>query len=462
MFLSMNTQQKHIHLVGIGGIGMSAIATILRKQGFVISGCDTNTDQESIKHLENINCTIYHGNNTKQCRNNTIDTVIYSSIIPQDHPELVHARNHGIPVIPRGVMLAELMHTKKSIAVAGSHGKTTTTSLLAHIFIYAKKDPTVLIGGHLSSLGNNAHHGTSDLLIAEADESDKSLLYLKATDALITNIDFEHPETYKGITDVIEVFEQFINNLPFYGTVFINCDDHNTQQLCKITHRKITTFGIDNTNAQIRATNITLSPDSSTFTVTTPDNFFSCRLPIAGKYNIYNALGAIAIALHHKIKPEIITQALQTFTGVKRRFYFHGTWHGADIFDDYGHHPQEIACVLPAACRRAQNKIIVVFQPHKFSRTKHLWNDFINVFAQSAIDRLIITDIYPAGEKPISTITSKNLVQGITKQQPRLALHYAQQNKEIIQLLHEHVQKNDLILFLGAGPVYRLAHILTS
>lgn len=458
----MNAQQKHIHFVGIGGIGMSAIATILCKQGFVVSGCDSNLEQESIKLLQQIGCKVCYGNNSPECHDNSIETVVYSSIIPHNHPELARARTKRIPVIPRGLMLAELMHTKKSIAIAGSHGKTTTTSLLAHIFIQAKKDPTVLIGGHLSSIANNAHHGNSDLLIAEADESDRSLLYLKATDALITNIDFEHPETYKNIDDVVNVFKQFINNLPFYGTVFINSDDFYAQQLCQLTHRKIITFGINCTDAHIHATNITLNPDHSLFIVNTGKDIFSCMLPIPGKYNIYNALGAIAIALHHQISPSIITNALQIFGTIKRRFYFHGTWLGAEVFDDYAHHPQEISCVLEAAKNRAKNNLIVVFQPHKFSRTNHLWNDFIHTFKCKNIDYLIMTDIYPAGEQPITNITSENMINAINQNDNQNFAYYAQNNEIIINMLDKHAQKDDLILFLGAGPIYRLAHKLTA
>jgi UDP-N-acetylmuramate--alanine ligase len=458
----MNAQQKHIHFVGIGGIGMSAIATILRKQDFIISGCDSNVEQESVYLLQQLGCNIYCGNNTTECNDNTIETLVYSSIIPHNHPELIQARKLGIPVIPRGLMLAELMHTKKSIAIAGSHGKTTTTSLLAHIFIHAKKDPTVLIGGHLSSIANNAYHGNSDILIAEADESDKSLLYLKATNALITNIDFEHPETYNNIDDVISVFKQFINNLPFYGTVFINCDDRNAQQLCQLTYRKIITFSIDCINADIRATNIILNSDHSLFTITTNKTMFSCRLPIPGKYNIYNALGAIAVALYYKIHPSSIIDALKIFGNVKRRFYFHGTWHDAEIFDDYGHHPKEISCVLEAARNRTKNKLIVVFQPHKFSRTNHLWNEFVLTLKHKNIDQLIITDIYPAGETPIKDITSKKLVNAINKTKINHKTLYAQSNDEIIKILNKCAKRDDLVLFLGAGPVYHLAHKLTD
>lgn len=461
----MFNKKAHIHFVGIGGIGMSGIATILRHQGYTISGCDRDLDQTSITNLQRIGCTIFAGNNNPECHNKTIDVLVYSSAIAADNPEIITAQKKGIPTIPRALMLAELMRTKYSIAIAGSHGKTTTTSLISHILIEAHMDPTVIIGGHLKTISNNAQHGTGDFLVAEADESDRSLLHLHATLALVTNIDLEHLETYKSLHDVQQTFAQFLNNVPFYGRAIVCADDDNIRALLPLPHIKTILYGLD-PDADFYATNIDLQPDHSTFDLHQKKNdsvFHAMRINMPGEHNVLNALGAIALCHELDVKLEIIARALSNFNGVDRRFSYCGTFAGAEIFDDYGHHPKEISCTLKVARRRTKGKLTVVFQPHRFSRTHKLWHAFVETFANSDIDELIITDIYPASEQPIEGVHSKKLVEAIARRNTRCKISYVPYEPSFCQLkqaVSNH--KTDLLLLLGAGKVNRLAQLINS
>ncbi len=459
----MYTKKAHIHFVGIGGIGMSGIATILKYQGYTISGCDNDFDQLSIKNLQKIGCAIYIGNNTPLCANNTIDILVYSSAIKADNPEILAAQKRGIPTITRAVMLAELIRTKYSIAIAGAHGKTTTTSLISHILIKAGMDPTVIIGGHLKTISNNAQLGKGDFLVAEADESDRSLVYLHPTIALVTNIDLEHLETYRDLADIKETFTLFLSHLPFYGKAFICIDDEHLRSLLPISHIKTITYGLCN-NADIFASEIKLNPDHSQFTVHKKNkNLGSIRFAMPGKHNIQNALGAIAVALDLGISFQTIAQALNNFKGIERRFSFRGTYKGAEIFDDYGHHPKEIINILEVAKRRSKGKLTVIFQPHRFTRTKFLWNEFIQAFLESDIDQLIVTDIYPASEAPITDITSRRFVQDLLTHKPKFSVSYSPFESDFNSLkktIDLNIAENDLLLLLGAGKINKLADIL--
>ena len=461
----MYTKKSHIHFVGIGGIGMSGIATILKQSGYTISGCDPDTDQDTVTQLRALGCSVHQGNNTAHCNDTTIDVLVYipmyASTIPAVTAEITQACTRGIPTISRARMLAELMRTKYSIAIAGSHGKTTTTSLIAHILIKADKDPTVIIGGQLKNLSCNARKGNGDFLVAEADESDRSFLQLHATLAIITNIDLEHLETYADLNDIKQSFIQFINNLPFYGKAIICMDDENIRSLLPIKNIKTISYGIDQ-KADFSASNITLHADHSLFTVHTqnsPTPLANIMLPMPGKHNIYNALGAIALARELAIDFQTITQSIASFGGIERRFSFGGTYRGAEIFDDYGHHPTEIKNTLLVARKRAHNKLTVIFQPHRYTRTQNLWADFISTFATSGIDKLIITDIYSAGEYPIATITSKRFAQELTALNPPFTVHYVASDDNfdhIKQEIDRSVHKNDLLLFLGAGKIHTI------
>lgn len=450
--------------MGIGGIGMSGIATILRYQGYPISGCDSDLDQPSIKGLQDIGCEIYAGNYTPACQEQQYDILVYSSAIRPDNQEIQAAQAKGIPTISRALMLAELMRTKYSVAIAGSHGKTTTTSLISHILIESEYDPTVIIGGHLKTISTNARFGKGDFLVAEADESDRSFLHLHATLAVVTNIDLEHLETYKDLTDIKQTFTRFLNNLPFYGKAVLCIDDPNVQSLLPMPHIKTILYGLS-PRADLYATDIQLLPDHSTFTLSDKDlgSLGTIHLNMPGKHNILNSLAAIAISRDLGVPLEKIASALNTFKGIDRRFSYHGTYNGAEIFDDYGHHPKEIEQTLEIAYRRNKGKLTVLFQPHRYTRTHHLWNEFVDIFTKSKIDNLVITDIYAASENPIPGVTGKHLAQSIQTIMPQCQVTYIPFENDFQPFqnyLINTVKKDDLVLLLGAGKMNKLAKYL--
>lgn len=458
-------KNTHIHFVGIGGIGMSGIATILRLQGYEISGCDVDLEQASVQNLLTIGCTVHHGNNTPACFEKPIDILVYSSAVKANAPEIIAAQEKGIPTIPRALMLAELMRTKHSIAIAGAHGKTTTTSLISHILIEANMDPTVIIGGHLQTISNNARFGGGNFLVAEADESDRSLAKLHATLGIITNIDLEHLETYTDIEDIKGVFRQFLNNIPFYGKAIVCIDDANIRSMLPIPHLKTIQYGTS-TNADLYASDIVLEADHSTFTTwdnRTQECLGQVYLAIPGRHNVLNSLAAIAVARDVEVPFAVISEALKTFKGVDRRFTFKGTCNGAELFDDYGHHPREITSTLAVARKRSKGRLVVVFQPHRFTRTHKLWDEFITCFKQEPIDKLILTDIYPASEAPIANITGHNLTKAIQQAGPAFSVDFEPYEPDFASLseaVKKECQPGDLVLFLGAGKLNKLAEKL--
>lgn len=458
----MYHRTSHIHFVGIGGIGMSGIAAILKNQGYIISGCDADMDQHSIKDLKASGCQIFEGNNSSACHAANPDILVYSSAIRSHNPEIIAAQERGIPTIPRALMLVELMRTKFSIAISGAHGKTTTTSLISHILIEAHRDPTVVIGGHLKNIQANARLGNGEFLVAEADESDRSLQNLLPTLAVVTNIDLEHLETYKDLDDIKETFKRFLNNIPFYGKAFVCIDDENVRSIMpSLPHIKMIKYGLDD-HADIFATDIQLNASDSTFTVHTKQHgaLGTLTSKMLGRHNVLNTLAATAVALDLGIDFTTIAHAIESFKGIERRFCFKGTYQGAEIFDDYGHHPIEIYNTLLVAKKRAKNKLIVVFQPHRYTRTDKLWNQFVQILTQSPIDHLIITDIYPASEAPILNVTSPNLVQAMQKTNPGLSITYAPYEADfssIKAILEPITHEDDLVLLLGAGKVNKLA-----
>lgn len=460
-------KKTHIHFVGIGGIGMSGIAKILRNQGYFISGCDLDLEQKSVQDLIQLGAQIYEGNNTPHCHDSSIDVLVYSSAIAAQNQEILSAQERGIPTIPRALMLAELMRTKYSIAIAGAHGKTTTTSLISHILIEAQKDPTVIIGGHLKNISTNARWGSGDFLVAEADESDRSFLRLYPTLAIVTNIDLEHLDTYKDLDDIKHTFTQFLANVPFYGKAFVCIDDPHIKSILPLAHVKTIKYGFD-TSADFYAQDVILEKDYSLFNVCLKNQLkpaATIQLAMPGKHNILNALAAIAVARDLDISFETIAQALKSFKGIERRFSFKGSYRGAEFFDDYGHHPTEIFYTLQVARRRAQKRLIVIFQPHRYTRTQKLWQDFIDIFAYSHIDHLVITDIYAASEQPIEHITSTNLVTALKLKQPACSVSYIP-FEDSLEQLKAHVstiaQEGDLVLLLGAGKVNKLAQLTNS
>lgn len=459
----MYNKKVHIHFVGIGGIGMSGIAKILRSQGYQVSGCDLDIEQRSIQDLLNLGCSIRQGHNNALCKDPSIDILVYSSAVKASNPELIAAQERGIPTIGRALMLAELMRTKYSIAIAGSHGKTTTTSMISHILIEAKKDPTVIVGGHLKNISANAQLGKGEFLVAETDESDKSIQYLKPTLAIITNIDLEHLETYKNLDDIKDTFKKFLNNLPFYGKAIVCIDDPEVRSILPLPHIRTIKYGIEE-DADIYARDIELQPNHSIFNVWMKNNLLGkIQINMPGKHNVLNALAATTLALDLEIPFETIAEAFINFKGIDRRFSFNGTYKDAEIFDDYGHHPTEIQNALIIAKRRTKKKIHVIFQPHRYTRTNKLWDNFVELFLKNPVDNLIITDIYPASETPIENINSEKLVQAIKEKNPNYPVFYVPIDnnfEKIIDKLKNNLEKDDLILLQGAGKVNKIAEKL--
>lgn len=466
----MYKKHEHIHFMGIGGIGMSGIAEILRLQGYTVTGCDTSTNNKTIDHLRSIGCSIAPHHD--KCHIIDADVLVYSSAVDHQNPEVVAALEKGIPVIPRALMLAELMRTKFSIAVSGAHGKTTTTSLISHIFIEAPQNPTVIVGGVLKNINNNAHLGKSDILIAEADESDRSLLYLNPTMAVVTNIDAEHLDTYKDIDDIKNTFKNFLARLPFYGKAILCIDDKNIQDLLPLPHINVVKYGLTD-KADIMGEIVGLNPTSSVFNIyknkVDPISQTKHRrllgqvtINIPGIHNVLNSLAATALCLEFDMPFITIATALETFKGVERRFEFKGNYKGTEIFDDYGHHPTEIKNTLIVANRRKNKGLHVAFQPHRFTRTQKLWDDFVDLFANKeyTIDTLYITDIYPASEQPIEGITSNRLVQAIKEKNPQLKIYYTPTYAEIKNHISDILQDGDLFLTVGAGKINQVGEAL--
>ena len=467
----MYKQREHLHFMGIGGIGMSGIAEILRLQGYTVSGCDTGTNSKTIEHLKQIGCKVYDCHESKHIHE--ADVLVYSSAVDQKNPEILAALEKGIPVIPRAIMLAELMRTKYSVAVSGAHGKTTTTSMIAHILIEAKKNPTVIIGGVLKNIAANAHLGDGDLLIAEADESDRSLLYLNPSMAIVTNIDAEHLDTYADIDDIKQTFKNFLGRLPFYGKAFLCIDDSHVRSILPLPHVSTVKYGLS-TKADIIGDIVELTKAQSIFDVyerkmeegEAVRKLGRVTLNMPGEHNVLNALAAISLLLEFDVSFEKIAAALENFNGVERRFEFKGTFKGTEIFDDYGHHPTEIKNTLCLAQRRKQKKLHVIFQPHRYSRTEKLWDDFVAVFTQQnkgyRVDSLYVTDIYPASELPIPGITSQHLIEAIKIKNPDLKAYHIKSYDKAVESIQNDLQEGDLLITIGAGKVNKIGEQLVS
>jgi UDP-N-acetylmuramate--alanine ligase len=443
---------KHFHLIGIGGIGMSGIARILLQMGYKVSGSDI-AESPTIDELRKLGATIFIGHSEKNLPPET-DVVVYSSAVSPDNPEIKEAKRRGIPVIPRGEMLAELMRVKEGIAVSGSHGKTTTTSMLAHIFYKAEKDPTVIIGGKLHLFeGSNARLGKSELLIAEADESDGSFLKLSPVVAVVTNIDREHLDFYGSYEKIKNAFLEFIEKVPFYGFSVLNLDDEGVREIIPKTNRRIITYGITSP-ADYVAKNIEKTTSGYRFEVYKDfQRLGEIELNLPGRHNISNALAAVALSVEAGIDFETISLALREFKNAQRRMSKLGEIeiNGSKVifFEDYAHHPKEIEAVLSALREfYLQYEIIPVFQPHRYTRTYFLWEDFKKVLSPF---RGIITEIYPASEQPIPNITGYRLAK-------ECGHLYAENEIELEKLLKKVITKDKkplVVVFLGAGSIGR-------
>lgn len=442
---------KNIHFVGIGGAGMSGLAEVLLNLGYHISGSDIK-ETEITRRLQSLGCEIFYGHRKENVKN--ADVVVVSSAIRKDNPEIEVAEQRLIPVIPRAEMLAELMRMKVGIAIAGTHGKTTTTSLIATVLANAGLDPTVVIGGRLNSIGSNARLGQGDLLVAEADESDGSFLRLMPTIAVVTNIDPEHLDYYSGIEEIKETFLNFINKIPFFGLAVLCLDHPNIQSLIPRIKKRFTTYGLS-TQADFQAKDIVFEGLWASFDVLYQHHEVGrLKIKMPGLHNVYNALATVATAFELDVPFSVIQDALSEFEGIQRRFQIKGEKKGILIVDDYGHHPVEIMATLRAARTGWGRRIVTVFQPHRFTRTKALNNDFLTSFYDA--DVLIITDIYPAGEDPIEGVHAKSLFEGI-REYGHKNVTYIGDKKEIVEYLLRIVQPGDIVITLGAGDIWQVS-----
>lgn len=461
----MYKKGSHIHFIGIGGIGMSGIAHILLKQGYAVSGCDTNVHQKSVYDLQTLGAQISNEHNGHLCQDSSITLVVYSTAIKQDSKELVGARARGVTTVHRSHMLAEIMRTRFGIAVSGSHGKTTTSSLISHVLLEAEYDPTVVVGGHLQNTGSNAHYGTGQFCVVEADESDRSLLNLPTTVGVITNISFEHLETYKNLHDVTHTFETFLSQVPFYGKAVVCIECPNIRSLLPLKNTSTLTYGLSH-KADWSAHNIVHTAQYSTY-----DAYYkgtkmgTIQMPMPGIHNVLNSLAALTVGHEIEIPFATLAQAIQSFKGVDRRFTFKGICNGASVFDDYGHHPTEIRHTIDSARRTTQGKVVMLFQPHRYSRTQGLWNEFIELFAHSKVDHVIITDIYAASENSIDGITSQKLAETIQYINPAISIAYVPLTQDFSTLkaaVLSSLKPGDVLILQGAGNVNALSSYLIA
>jgi UDP-N-acetylmuramate--alanine ligase len=439
-----------VHFVGIGGIGMSGLAEVLLELGYRVSGSDLKSSPAT-ERLAARGAAIFEGHAAENV--GAAKAVVVSSAVRPDNPEVVEAHRLAIPVIPRGELLAELMRQKYGIAVAGSHGKTTTTSMVAAVLSHAGLDPTIVVGGRVGTMGGaNARLGKTDYLVVESDESDGSFLKLAPIVAVVTNIDREHLDHYAGLGEIRRAFAEFVGKVPFYGVAILCMDDENIQQVLPVVNRRILTYGTS-TQADLHVTHSSTGHMASEFHLALRGRDLGCfRLNVPGAHNVLNATAAIAVGLELEIPVESIREALAGFSGVDRRFQVRGTVNGVTVIDDYGHHPTEIRATLAAAraCRFAH--IHVLFQPHRYTRTDALMDDFARAFHQA--DSVHLMDIYAASETPIEGVTAEALTDRIRAFGHRGA-HYVGSMDRGIESVVAAAGPNDAILTLGAGNVYQ-------
>ncbi|OGP53270.1 MAG: UDP-N-acetylmuramate--L-alanine ligase [Deltaproteobacteria bacterium RBG_13_52_11] len=435
---------------------MSGIAEVLLNLGYRITGSDAK-ETEITRHLSQLGCRITYAHQRENVQG--ADVVVISSAIRGHNPEVKEAKAQMIPVIPRAEMLAELMRMKYGIAIAGTHGKTTTTSMTATVLAHAGLDPTMVIGGRLNSLGSNARLGEGEFLVAEADESDGSFLTLSPTIAIVTNIDPEHLDYYDDIEHLKRTFVEFINKVPFYGSSILCLDHENVRAIIPSVEKRYITYGLD-PQANLRGEAITPRGWGIEFQVSWQGRLLGgVRLGIPGIHNAYNALAAIACGLKLDIAFHLIQEALEGFTGVQRRFQLKGDYAGVTIIDDYAHHPVEIKVTLAAAKGLGKGRIIALFQPHRYTRTRDLFDDFLTAFAQA--DALFITDIYPAGEDPIPGVTAEALVQEI-KKRGHPEVHYVPDRERLVEEVLPMVKPGDIVMTLGAGSISEVSETIVE
>ncbi len=452
----MYKKTQHIHFVGIGGIGMSGIAELLLNLEYRVSGSDLR-ESAITKRLRGLGGEVSIGHNAEVIAG--ADVVVISSAVSESNPEVVAARERHLPVIPRAEMLAELMRLKKyGIAIAGSHGKTSTTSMAGWILAQAGLDPTVVIGGQVNSLGTNAKLGEGEFLVAEADESDGSFLQLSPVLNVVTNIDLEHMDHYHDLDEIKGVFLEFINKIPFYGATVLCLDDPNIADLLPSIKKRIITYGL-NTQADINGRGVVTEGFSSRFEVVRQEELLGeITIALPGRHNVSNALAAIALGMELAIPFADIADALKKYSGVQRRLQHIGEKKGIMVIDDYGHHPTEVKATL-AALRAAcpKRRLVVLFQPHRYTRTKALFREFCIAFHDA--DLLFLTEIYPAGEEPIKDVSGEALLAGIREHGQRHG-HFVPTLEELPETVLPNLDSGDIVLTLGAGNIFRVGRQL--
>ena len=465
---------ESVHFVGIGGIGMSGIAEVLNNLGYEVHGSDLR-ETETTRRLRELGINIKIGHNADNLTNANV--VVTSSAVSPDNPEVQAARKLSIPVIPRAEMLAELARLKYAILVAGAHGKTTTTSLIASVLGDGAFDPTVVIGGKLKGIGSNAKLGQGEFLVAEADESDGSFLKLSPTIAIVTNIDREHMDYFKNIDEIKKAFLSFINKVPFYGLCILNGDNKYMKELIPDVRRRFITYGVSE-GLDLVAKNIRANGFNAVFDAELNGKLLGTfEVPLAGEHNISNSIAAVAVANELGMNIEDIQKALKNFSGVDRRLEMKGAVKGIDVIDDYGHHPAEIVATLKAVKEamlqntehRAQTtdnitetaddgertrdngRLVVLFQPHRYTRTRDLLGEFIDAFGDA--DKVLLMDIYPAGEKPLPGVNSELLYRGI--KETKVDVEYIDDRDQVQNCLNMELKGGDILLTLGAGDVWK-------
>ncbi|CAK0770093.1 UDP-N-acetylmuramate--L-alanine ligase [Azospirillaceae bacterium] len=457
-----------MHFVGVGGIGMSGIAEVLKNLGYDVQGSDI-AENANVKRLRALGIPVSIGHKAENLGKAAV--VVVSSAVKRDNPELVAARAHLIPVVRRAEMLGELMRLKMSVAVGGTHGKTTTTSMVGTLLEQAGLDPTVINGGIINAYGTNTRLGGGEWMVVEADESDGSFLKLPATIAIVTNIDPEHMDHYGSFDRVREAFDNFVQNIPFYGFAAL-CLDHQEVQamIPRVPDRRLVTYGFA-AQADVRGLNVELGPEGARFDVSIsyragtraalpqPIQITDVHLPMYGRHNVQNALASISVGYEMGLSGEVMKKALSGFGGVKRRFTRTGVSNGITVIDDYGHHPVEIGAVLSAARTATRGRVIAVVQPHRYTRLHSLFEEFCSCFNDA--DAVVVADVYPAGEAPIPGVDRDALVQGLRMRGHRMALPLAG-SEQLAEQIRGMAQPGDLVVCLGAGSISAWANALPA
>jgi UDP-N-acetylmuramate--alanine ligase len=442
---------KKLHFVGIGGIGMSGIAEILIDEGFTITGSD-RAASDNTERLEGLGAKVFIGHDARNVEPG-VDVLVYSSAVAPDNPEVMEARHRKIPVIRRAEMLAEVMRLKYGIGIAGTHGKTTTTSMVSLILMEGGIDPTVIVGGRLHGLaGSNARLGKGEFIVVEADEFDRSFLSITPTIAVLTTLETDHLDCYRDLEDIKSAFIQFALKVPFYGFIVLCLDEPALQDIMPKIKKKIITYGL-NGQADLQAVDIVHKHNVSRFMVVREgQDLGEIELQIPGKHNVQNALAAIAVGLELKVPFEKVKAGIEKFTGVFRRWEVKADANGIMVIDDYAHHPTEIRATLAGAKSGWRRRVIAVFQPHLYSRTRDFYDDFGRAFFNA--DVLVVTDVYPAREEPIQGVTGE-LIANAAKQYGHKQVHYVPDKKNVPDFLQSIVQRGDIVITMGAGDIWR-------